>query len=157
DLAVAADRAVEALQVAVDHEDEVVEVLAGGQRDAAQGFGLVGLAVAQEAPDLLLGRVLEAAVFQVAVEAGLVDGHDRAQAHRYRGELPEVGHEPRVRVRGQSAAGGQLAAEVFQLPGSEPAFEEGAGVDAGGGVALEIDLVAAAGRVGAAEEVVEAD
>ncbi len=32
DLAVAADRAVEALQVAVDHEGQVVEALAGGQR-----------------------------------------------------------------------------------------------------------------------------
>ena len=45
----------------------------------------------------------------------------------------------------------------MQLLFSEPAFEEGAGVHAGGGVALEIDLIAAAGMIGAAEEVVEAD
>ena len=36
DLAVAADRAVEALQVAVDDEDQVVELLAGGERDGAR-------------------------------------------------------------------------------------------------------------------------
>src|SRR5207248_571616 len=52
DLAVAADRAVEALQVAVDDPDEVVESLARGQRDGAERFGLVALAVADEAPDL---------------------------------------------------------------------------------------------------------
>ena len=39
----------------------------------------------------------------------------------------------------------------------EVALEEGPGVHAGGGVALEEDLVAAAGVVLAAEEVVEAD
>jgi hypothetical protein len=36
DLAVAAHRAVQALQVAVDHEDEVVQLLPAGQRDGAQ-------------------------------------------------------------------------------------------------------------------------
>ena len=58
DLAVAAHRAVEALQVAVDDEDQVVEPLARGQRDGAERLRLVGLAVAEEAPDALFGRVL---------------------------------------------------------------------------------------------------
>ena len=39
DLAVAAHRAVEALQVAVDDEDQVVELLAAGQRDGAEALG----------------------------------------------------------------------------------------------------------------------
>ena len=52
DLAVAADRAVEPLQVAVDDEDQVVELFARRQRDRAERFGLVGLAVAEERPDL---------------------------------------------------------------------------------------------------------
>ena len=56
DLAVAAHRAVEPLQVAVDDEDQVVELLAAGQRDGAQALGLVGLAVAQERPDLARSR-----------------------------------------------------------------------------------------------------
>ena len=56
DLAVAADGAVEPLQVAVDDEDQVVELLAGRQRQGAERFGLVGLAVADEAPDVLAAR-----------------------------------------------------------------------------------------------------
>ena len=50
DLAVAADRAVESLQVAVDDEGQVVEALAGRQVQRAQRLGLVGLAVAEERP-----------------------------------------------------------------------------------------------------------
>ena len=51
DLAVAADRAVQPLQVAIDDEDQVVEAFAGGQGDGAQRLRLVALAVAQEGPD----------------------------------------------------------------------------------------------------------
>ena len=54
DLAVAADRAVEPLQVAVDDEDQVVELLARREGDGAERFRLVGLAVAEERPDLWL-------------------------------------------------------------------------------------------------------
>src|SRR5262249_2172992 len=63
-------------------------------------------------------------------------------------------HEPRVRVRRQAAAGVQFAAEVLELGRLEPAFEVGAGVNAGRGVALEVDLVAAAWGIGAAQEVI---
>ena len=52
DLAVAAHRAVEALQVAVDDQDQVVELLARREADRAERLGLVGLAVAEERPDL---------------------------------------------------------------------------------------------------------
>ena len=52
DLAVAAHRAVQALQVAVDDEDQVVQFLAPGHGDRAQRFRLVGLAVAEEGPYL---------------------------------------------------------------------------------------------------------
>ena len=115
DLAVAAHRAVEPLQVAVDDEDQVVELLARGQRDRAERFGLVGFAVAEKRPDLATRRRLQAAIFEVAVEARLVDRHDRTEAHRDRRELPEVGHQPRMRIRRQPAAGLQLAAEVLEL------------------------------------------
>ena len=105
DLAVAADRPVEALQVAVDHEGEVVELLPGGEADRAAHLGLVRLAVAEERPDVGPAGVLELPGQQVAVEPGLVDGVDRAEAHGDRRELPEVGHQPRVRVGRQAAAG----------------------------------------------------
>ena len=54
DLAVAADRAVEALQVAVDDEDQVVEALARGDRERPERLGLVRLAVAEERPDAVV-------------------------------------------------------------------------------------------------------
>ena len=52
DAAVAAHRAVQALQVAVDHPDQVVQPLARGQRQRAHALGLVHLAVAKHAPHL---------------------------------------------------------------------------------------------------------
>ena len=110
-----------------------------------------------------LAGVGDAAGVQVPVEPGLVDRADRAEAHRHRGELPELRHQPRVRVGRQAVRRlGLLLAEAVELVLGEPALEVGAGVDARGGVALEVDLVAhrrvarGVGVVLAAEEVVEA-
>ncbi len=105
DLAVAAHRAVQALQVAVDDEREVVEALVRGDVDQAARLRLVHLAVAEERPHVLVGGVLDAAVVQVAVEPRLVDRVHRAEAHRDRRVLPEVRHEPGVRVGRQAGAG----------------------------------------------------
>ena len=79
DLAVAADRAVQPLQVAVDDEGEVVQFLAGGQPDRAERLGLVHLAVAEERPHVRPAGVLDLAGQQVPVEPGLVD---RVRARR---------------------------------------------------------------------------
>ena len=157
DLGVAAHRAVEALQVAVDDEDEVVEALARGQGDRPQGLGLVHLAVAEEGPDLGAAGLLEAAVLEVAVVARLVDRHDRRQAHGCGGKRPEPRHQPRVGVGGQAAAGPQLVAEVEELPLAQAALQEGAGVDAGRGVGLEEDVVALEALGPPPQEVVEGD
>jgi hypothetical protein len=73
DLAVAAHRAVEALQVAVDDEDQVVEPLTRRQRQRAERLGFVALAVAHEAPHLGAAGIRDLAVEQVTVEARLVD------------------------------------------------------------------------------------
>src|SRR5690349_2702694 len=63
-----------------------------------------------------------------------------------------------MRVRRQPAAGmAVLLAEAVELVGREPALQERAGVDPGGGVALDENLVAAAGMALAPEEVVEPD
>ncbi len=161
DLAVAAHRAVEPLQVAVDDEVEVVELLVGRELQQAARLRLVHLAVAEEGPDVLLARVLDAAVVEVLVELRLVDGVHRADAHRHRRELPVVGQQPRVRVgrHGLDRPVDDVAlllAEAVELVLGEVALEEAAGVHAGGGVALEVDLVAAALVVLAAEEVVHA-
>src|SRR3990172_12398384 len=94
DLAVAADGSVEALEVAVDDEDEVVEPLASGKAETGEGLRLVHLSVAEEGPDALLARVLDATIGGIAIEARLVDGGQGPEAHADRRELPEVGHEP---------------------------------------------------------------
>src|SRR5215470_9183407 len=157
DVAVAANRAVQPLQVAVDDEDQVVESLARGQRDCPQRLRLVHLAVAQEGPDLGVVRLLQSAVFEVATEARLIDGHDRTQAHRDRRELPEIWHQPRVWVRRETAARPQLAPEVAQMLLRDAPFQKGPRVDARRGVALEVDDVPLVIGVPGAEEVIEAD
>ena len=158
DLAVAAHRAVEALQIAVDDEDEVVQLLACRKAEGPDRLHLVHLAVAEEGPDALLRGVLDAAVVQVLVEARLVDGRQRPQSHRDGRELPEPRHETRMRVRRQAAAGvRQLLAEAVELSLGEAPLEKRARVDAGRCMPLEEDLVTAALRVRAPEEVVEAD
>ena len=116
DLAVAADRTVQALQVAVDHEGQVVQPLVGAHLNQPAAFRLVHLAIAEECPHVLIGGVLDAAIVQVVVEPGLVDRVHRAEAHGHRGELPKVRHQPRVRVRRQPAAGvAVLLAEAVEF------------------------------------------
>ena len=143
DLAVAAHRPVEALQVAVDDEDEVVELLA--RRPARSRRGLSGSSVSpspRKAQTLRSLGVGQAAGVQVLEEARLVDRHQRAEAHRDGRELPEIRHQPGMRIGGEAVAV-DLLTEAEQLLLGEPAFEEGAGVDAGRGVALDVDQVAA--------------
>src|SRR5439155_25515611 len=145
------------LQVAVHDEGEVVETLARRDVQRAERLGLVAFAVAKESPDARPRRVLDAAMLEIAVEARLVDRGEWPETHRDGGELPEVGHEPRVRIAREAGAGHDLAAEVVELRLGEPALEKCARVDAGSGVTLEEDLVAGRSVVLAPEEVVEAD
>ena len=142
DLAVAAHRPVETLQVAIDDEDQIVELLAPGERDGAERFRLVHLTVAAEDPDLARRRIREAAAMQVAEKPGLIDRHQRAQTHRDGRELPELRHQPWMRIGGQPLAA-DLLAEIDQLLVAETTLHVGAGVNARRAVALEIDQVAA--------------
>ena len=118
DLAVAAHRSVQALQVAIDHEDQVVESFARREGERPQRFGFVHLAVAQEGPHATRRGLQHAAVLEVAIEARLVDGEQRRQSHRYRRVFPEVRHQPRVRVRRDAAfvaqARGGNSRDVFR-------------------------------------------
>ena len=114
DALVATDRAIETLQVAVDDEDEVVELLARAERDGTEGVDLIGLAVSDEGPDLARRGFDEAAILQVLHEARLVDGIERADAHRDSREVPEVFHEPRVRVGRKTGLAAEFVAEVAE-------------------------------------------
>ena len=155
DLAVAAHRAVETLEIAVDDEDQVVELLARGEANRAERFGFVGLAIAEKRPDLRVRRLAQPAILEVAIEPRLVDRHDRAEAHRDRGELPEVRHQPRVGIGRQPPALGELLPEVVQLLDRESPLEECARVNPRRGVALEVHEVAFAVLRASLEEVVE--
>ncbi len=124
--------------------------------EGADRLHLVELAVTEEGPDAVGGGVDDLALEEVAGRVGLVDGAERAEAHRDGGVLPEVGEEAGMGVARQAPAR-DLLAEVVELVLGEPALDEGAGVDAGRGVALEVDEVAEAAVGLAAEEVVEAD
>lgn len=134
DLAVTANRAVEALQVAVDDERQIVEAFGRSHVRETARLRLVHLAVAEEGPHMLIGGVLDAAIIEVMVVSRLVDGIHRAEAHGYRRELPEIGEQARVRVRRESAAlvgVALLLAEAVHLLGRDAAFEECSRVDAG--------------------------
>ena len=77
-LAVAADGAIKALQIAIDDENQIVEFFAGGQGDGAERFGLIGFAIAEEGPDFGVGYWFQSAVFEIAIVTSLVNGHQRA-------------------------------------------------------------------------------
>ena len=62
DFSIPANWAVEALQVAVDNEDQIIELFAGGKADGTDCFNFVHLSIAQERPNFLLGRILDAAM-----------------------------------------------------------------------------------------------
>ena len=156
DLAAATHGAVEPLQVAVDDEDQVVELLPRRDREARLRLRLVHLAVADERPDLGSAGVGEVVVQQIPVDAGLGHGVDRTEAHGHRGKLPEGGHPARVRIRAQPSTIG-LTPERVEILLAEPALEERTGVDARRSVTLDEDLIAEAAVVLAVEEVVEPD
>src|SRR4030095_17266192 len=89
DVSVATDRTIEALQIAVDDEDQVVEFFTRWKRNGTESLRLVGLTISDEGPDLRIGAFLQAAIFQIAHETRLIDRHDRTKAHRNGWKLPE--------------------------------------------------------------------
>ena len=156
DFSVAAHRAVEPLQIAVHHPDQIVEVLARREGDGPERFRLVAFAVAEERPDFGFRLpVRQPARLQVAVEPRLIQRHDRAETHRDRRELPEIRHQIWMRIRRQAAAGGQFLPEIQQMIFIQPALQKRPRINAGRRVALEIDLVAGKILRAPAEEMVE--
>ena len=100
-------------------------------------------------------------MFNVTHEPRLIDRSERADTHRCVRELPEIGHQVRMAVRGQALAAG-FATVIGKVRFGEPPLEKGAGIDARRGVGLKVDEVFAAGarglaRVSRAEKVVEPD
>ena len=92
---------------------------------------------------------------QVLQESRLIDRLDRPEAHRHRRELPELRHQPRMRVGGDALAV-HLAAEVEHLLLGEAPFQERTRIDARRRMTLEIDQIAAVPLVRRVPEMVEA-
>src|SRR5438445_2376887 len=105
DLSVAAHGTIETLQVAVNDEDQIIELLARREGDGAERFRLIGFAVAEESPNFCVRGRLESAILEIAAEARLINSHQRAQSHGYGRKFPELGHQPRVRIGREPAAG----------------------------------------------------
>ncbi len=156
DLAVASHRPIQTLQVAVHHEDQVVELFSRRHADRAHRLGFVDLAIAEEAPDLSAFGVGQAAVLQVPHEARMVDRHDRSQPHRNRRKLPEVRHQPGVRI-GRQALAFNLLPEVVHLFLGQAPQHEGSGIDPGGRVPLYQHQVAAVVLRRCVPEMIETD
>ena len=112
--AIASNGTIQSLKIAVDHKNQIVELLTAGQRDGPQALRFIGLAVAQKAPNLAIINREKSTVLHVLHKAGLIDRRQGAQAHRNRGELPEIGHQSRMGIRGQAAAI-HLPAKIMQL------------------------------------------
>ncbi len=129
DLGISTDRTVEALQVAVHRHHDVVKALTAGEGELRERFGFVGFTVAHRVPYTRCGGGGQAAVLEVAVEAGLMDGRHGSQAHADGGELPEVGHQTRVGVAGKALAA-DLLSEFFNVLVGQSAFKPSTGVDA---------------------------
>ncbi len=140
DFAVAAHRAVQALQIAVDDKNQVIQLLARCQSNGTATLHLVHLAVAAEDPDLALRGIRNATRFEVLEKTRLVDRHQRPQAHGNGGELPEVGHQLGMRIARQALAT-DLLAEVQQLLLRQTPFQVGARIDAGRHMALDVEAV----------------
>src|SRR5690606_36194670 len=119
-------------QIAVHYPHQVIQAFASGKRQGAHGFGFIHFAIAEYPPDLTISAVDQAPVGQVMHEARLVYGADGAYAHGSRGELPEIGHEVRVRVAGQTAGAigdaAQFLPVMLQVSLAQSAFEESASI-----------------------------
>ncbi|PAV69064.1 hypothetical protein WR25_17416 [Diploscapter pachys] len=92
------------------HLDHVVQAFTGSQGQAGGRLRLVHLAIAKHSPDMPGRGVEQPAMMQVAHEARLIDRIERADAHGTCGKLPEVRHQPRVRIGAQPVAADLLPA-----------------------------------------------
>ena len=98
DLAIAAHRPVEPLQIAIDDENEIVEFFAHRHGERPHRLGFIHFPIAQKSPDLAIGGRDNAAMLQVAQKSRLKNRHHRAQSHRHGGKLPKIRHQPWMRI-----------------------------------------------------------
>ncbi|MPM44892.1 hypothetical protein SDC9_91574 [bioreactor metagenome] len=144
--AIAAHRAIQALQIAVHHPHQIVQPLARRQGQRAHALGLVHLAIAKHTPNLTARAIQQTAMREIAHEARVINAADRPDAHRTRGELPEVGHQPRVRIARKPLTARlqatQLLAVMLQIDLAQTPFQKRACIHTGRAVRLKKHEVA---------------
>ena len=86
----------------------------------------------------------------------MINRRDRAEPHRHRGKLPEIRHQPRMRVGRQANSARNFAAEMDELIFGQATFQVGSRVDSRRGVPLEVNHVAGVVVGPGVEKVVEA-
>src|SRR3984885_5611852 len=141
DALITAYRTVQALQVAVDYKDQVVEFFPGGDSERAQRVHFVGFAIPNKRPDLAVSFLNQAAVLEVAHEARLVDRVEGSNAHGNRGEAPKLRHQPGMGIGRHPGLAPQFVAEVKQAIIVKPSFHVGPRIDTRGGMDLKVDKV----------------
>src|SRR5439155_25206749 len=109
----------------------------------------------QECPHLAPLLLDESAPIEILEEARLVDRHQWTETHRHRRELPEIRHQPRMRIRRNPFAFAFLPIMDEPLLG-EPSFDECARVDPRRHVPLRVDQIAAVVVRSPAPEMAEA-
>ena len=154
DLRIPTNGAVQPLEVAVHRHDDVVEAFTTRQGELRQRFGFVGLAVAHGVPHTRGGGADQTTVLEVAIKPGLMNRRHGAKPHANGGELPEIRHQARVRVRGEPLSTG-FSSEGLNLVERKPSLHPSTGVDAGRSVALPVEMITGAVAFFSAEKMVE--
>ncbi len=157
DLPVATHRTVQALEVAVDHPHQVVELLARGQGERTERFGFIGLAIPHKTPDFGFLSAGQAPGTQIPVKTRLVNGHERPQPHGHRGKLPEARHQVGMRIRGQPATLRQFLPEIEQVFLLQAPHQKGTRIDARGNVTLDVQHVRRTIGTATTKEMVKTD
>ena len=153
DFSVTAHRTIQSLQVTVDHKVQVAQPLAASERNRAQRLGLITFAVSEETPDLAVSVIDQTAFALILHHVGLIDGLNRSQPHRHGGELPVVGHEPRVRIR-REASPPNFPTEIFELLLADDPLKIGARIHARRTVPLVIHQITGMAVGRAAKEMI---
>src|SRR5207253_4940943 len=80
-------------------------------------------------------------ILEIFDKTRLIDRLNWAKSHGNRRELPEIRHQPGMRIRREPSARLQFASEVFQFLARNAAFQIRAGVHARSSMALKINDV----------------
>ena len=128
--AISTNRPIEALQVAINHENQIVETFSSCLSYSPQRFGFIHLSIAKKGPDFAIIVVQQPPIGQVFHKVSLINGLYRPKPHGNRGKLPVIWHQPRMWIRRKSIAF-DFIAKVVELCFIQAALDKRPGINAG--------------------------